>query len=280
MNKQIILSIFVISIFIAAAGELVALKKEPVPVVAVSPQAIATSTRLTPRLPLYPPPSKKYFQEIGQTTSTLAYVISPADPVAANKLHDKYRVSPDGKYRVMTESSESGDANWIVDMHGNKLTPVQEGFFIGWTPDSKYAMFSGILYLGIDGKATRSGVGGFSGSVSPIDGSIVYSDECCGTNDSELRIKDSRGNDTVLIERGRYIISWEVWSPKGNKIAFLKGNPSLADSSIWIINPDGTGLKKISGVDWDYPPVWSNDSAQVMFTYNNRIWAFDIASAK
>ena len=89
--------------------------------------------------------------------------------------------------------------------------------------------------------------------------------------------KDRQGNDKVLIERGGYIIAWEVWSPRGDKIAFLKGDPSLTDNSIWIINPDGTGLKKISGVDWDYPPVWSADGSKLIFTYGGFIWAYDVS---
>ena len=152
-----------------------------------------------PPPPLYPPPSKNYFEEVGpQTQSPIASIIGLADPATVGKLHDKYRVSPDGKYRVGTryyEGDSGGEWDWIEDAKGKKVTSEHTdlGSFIGWTPDSKYAMFEGVTFLGVDDKATSSGVGGFGASVSPRDGSIVYSDECCGTNDSELRIKRSAG---------------------------------------------------------------------------------------
>ncbi|SRR6266436_9143365 len=277
MRDKAVLGVFIVfaGVVLLGTAGFVVLKNQS--------ESISVATKTQPsvspsasRPPLYPPPSKDYFQTA--TTGTVASIIGLADPDTAGKLHDKYLVSPNGKYRVATVSDEGGDSSWVTDMQGNKITSVHAyiGSFVGWTPDSKYAMFEGIKYLNIEDKVSNPGIGGFGASVSPVDGSIVYSDECCGTNDSELRIRDPKGNDKVLIERGRYIIAWETWSPKGNKIAFLKGDPSLTDDSIWIINPDGTQLRRISNVDWNYPPVWSDDGSKVIFTNGGFVWAYDV----
>ncbi|MGQ9780013.1 MAG: TolB family protein [Bacillota bacterium] len=55
------------------------------------------------------------------------------------------------------------------------------------------------------------------------------------------------------------------WSPDGTKIAF---DFSAYDepSSIWLVNPDGTGLKKISGEN-DEDPSWSPDGTQIVVAH-------------
>lgn len=57
-----------------------------------------------------------------------------------------------------------------------------------------------------------------------------------------------------------------VWSPDGTKIAFIRVTPpksktGTSQGNIWIVNPDGTGLKQLtSGPHFDDELQWNRDS--------------------
>ncbi len=78
MNKKIVLSILVVSIFIAAVGDLVASKKQSVPVVVVPPPVVFTTQPTAPPasqppVAVTPPPEKQVICNIskeGISTST------------------------------------------------------------------------------------------------------------------------------------------------------------------------------------------------------------------
>jgi Tol biopolymer transport system component len=56
------------------------------------------------------------------------------------------------------------------------------------------------------------------------------------------------------------------WSPDGRQIAFT--SKGRADPQVWVVNPDGTGLTKITeGTDGSSStfPVWSPDSSRLLF---------------
>jgi len=72
--------------------------------------------------------------------------------------------------------------------------------------------------------------------------------------------------------------AFPVWSPDGSKIAFSKSNTSGASAfltyDVWIINPDGTSPKKISGdTNPNNPrsqacPQWFPDSKKIAYASN------------
>ena len=72
-----------------------------------------------------------------------------------------------------------------------------------------------------------------------------------------------------------------AWSPDGKKIAFVRGNDCNA-SAIWLMNADGTGVKRLTQRRIDSAPTWSPDSQRIAFvshtlgegcgTHNARIW--------
>jgi hypothetical protein len=64
------------------------------------------------------------------------------------------------------------------------------------------------------------------------------------STDDEIYLTNSSGSDLA-------------WSPDGRKIAFAR--PAFNewnDWLIWVINKDGTGRKKITGVLNHYSPDW------------------------
>jgi tetratricopeptide (TPR) repeat protein len=61
-----------------------------------------------------------------------------------------------------------------------------------------------------------------------------------------------------------------VWSPTGEWIAFV--SERTGNDEIWIIRPDGTGLKQLTRNtwEWDKHPSWSPDGKQIVFWSNRK----------
>lgn len=59
-----------------------------------------------------------------------------------------------------------------------------------------------------------------------------------------------------------------VWSPDGSRIAFVSQEKGSDD--IWVINPDGTGVRQLTENtwEWDKHPSWSPDSKRIVFWSN------------
>ena len=59
-----------------------------------------------------------------------------------------------------------------------------------------------------------------------------------------------------------------VWSPTGEWIAFV--SERTGNDEIWIVHPDGTGLKQLTHNtwEWDKHPSWSPDGKRIVFWSN------------
>lgn len=86
-------------------------------------------------------------------------------------------------------------------------------------------------------------------------------------------------------------ISDVVFTPDGNKILFVEGNPgngrgeaanpamlqAKTDRVIWVIDTDGKNLKKIGD---GTSPVVSPDNKMVLFTQGGQVWSSNLDSSK
>jgi hypothetical protein len=54
------------------------------------------------------------------------------------------------------------------------------------------------------------------------------------------------------------------WAPDGNRIAFFNGGPGVA--GVYVINADGTGLRRVTNGAQDRHPTWSPDGGRIAFT--------------
>lgn len=54
-----------------------------------------------------------------------------------------------------------------------------------------------------------------------------------------------------------------AWSPDGSQIAFTGGRTR---PQIYVVNADGSGLRRLTDKGWNYPPVWSPDGSRIAFT--------------
>ncbi|MGE5375298.1 MAG: protein kinase domain-containing protein [Bacteroidota bacterium] len=83
------------------------------------------------------------------------------------------------------------------------------------------------------------------------------------------------------------------WSPDGSQLVFISPclnhvdspRESYTDTSLFMVNADGTGLKQLTSVPGaDFEPAWSPDGTQIAFTSirdgNNQIYLFDVDTQK
>lgn len=61
-------------------------------------------------------------------------------------------------------------------------------------------------------------------------------------------------------------VQWQQWSPDGEEIAFTYNAGDGQGSSVYLIRPDGSGLRKLA--ERAAEPVWSPDGSQLYFLSN------------
>jgi Tol biopolymer transport system component len=201
-------------------------------------------------------------------------------------------LSPDRKLIAVTLNPIGGDSTpctYISDVNGTQLTEPWSGDFVSWAPDSSKVLlyvsplgapWDRFIYsLDTKNNYSNSGLpnGTISADISPADGSILYSFTSGGMDASTLYLRDPQGNDKVLVKGDNSILAWVRWSPKGDKIAFMKSDLLISSGrqSVWVMRSDGTGQKSVSSIDWDYPPVWSPDGTKVAFSNEGNIGEYD-----
>jgi dipeptidyl aminopeptidase/acylaminoacyl peptidase len=201
-------------------------------------------------------------------------------------------LSPDRRLVAITFDpigEEAGSFTYISDINGTQVTSVYSGRFVSWAPDSSKALLylapmgapwvRRIYALDVQGKYYDTGLpnGTINADISPVDGSMLYSLTSGGTDNSTIFVRDPQGNDKSLVKGDSNVLTWVRWSPKGDKIAFLKSDLHITfgQESIWTMNSDGSGQEKASDVIWNYPPVWSPDGTRIAFSNSGNIWEYD-----
>ena len=199
-------------------------------------------------------------------------------------------LSPDRTLVAVTITRPGEDVwplTYIAAIDGAKITTAEVGTFISWAPDSSKAL---LYYSPTDGPGIRKmyaldtqsnyydlGLpnGTINADISPLDGSILYSFTTEGTDNSTLYLRDPQGKDTQVLRGDNNIFAWARWSPKGDKIAFLKSDLLTTRGEVWSINAEGTGAEKASDVNWGYPAVWSPEGTKFAFANAGDIWEYD-----
>jgi TolB protein len=84
-------------------------------------------------------------------------------------------------------------------------------------------------------------------------------------------------NQQQLPRTARGYVQWQQWSPDSQEIAFTYNPRTEQGTSIYVIRPDGSGLRQL--VDRAAEPAWSPDGQKIYFISNRtgglEIWVIN-----
>src|SRR6266581_225302 len=125
---------------------------------------------------------------------------------------------------------------------------------------------NGAIYLmnvpgGVPAQLTM-GMSDFSPSWSPDGRKIAFA--CL----QAICVVNTDGTGLVTLPNGLLASDFDpAWSPDGSKIAFSVSIIGGGAAQIFVMNPDGTGVARVtSDMADDFDPAWSPDGAKIAFT--------------
>lgn len=94
---------------------------------------------------------------------------------------------------------------------------------------------------------------------------FVSADQATDTMTLMIANPDGSNLQSFLINSAIY---HPVWSPDGRHLAFSASLPNYSRTDVYVIDSDGSNLRKVSDRPSQYPgvPAWSSDSTQVFYT--------------
>lgn len=109
---------------------------------------------------------------------------------------------------------------------------------------------------------------------SPNGKILFQSTQGSDTHVNEIYTMDADGKRQVRLTYNEFDDAVPVWSPSGDRIAFLTDRGAGYD--IYLINPDGTGERPLRDADHGGPLTtdnirWSPDGTKIMYSVGGRI---------
>jgi len=202
--------------------------------------------------------------------------------------------SPDGKQIVFNEGPAAvggvGEI-WLMNADGSnqQLIFKEEDFSDdrpSFTPDGKFVIFNrcnreveecAIYRIGVDGSGLTAltkyelGILDLSASASPDGQSLLFTGI---SHDGIIAALYLKGSNTPLQRLTPVPLSPRQpnWSPDGETIAFSTHCCNPQNEEIWVVGPDGSGLRQLTsnGNDYfagphDFHPSWSPRGDAIVF---------------
>jgi Tol biopolymer transport system component len=191
------------------------------------------------------------------------------------------RLSPDGRW-VVFDGTRPGltpisdfDIQ-LVRRNGRGLRTLTRSSFwdndAQWSPDGRLISFSRttdadwtkawVWTVRPDGTAPRKLARGQFGRWSP-DGTRLALDSPTPTSPGDLFIIDADGTNRRLLRASPELDQPNDWSPDGRRILFTRYASTSSRSSIYVVNVDGTGLRRLGpGVAGSFSP----DGSRIVYT--------------
>jgi Tol biopolymer transport system component len=163
---------------------------------------------------------------------------------------------------------------YVVNADGSDKRSLKHREYIGypdfgrvaWSSDGQtiaFATDSRVLFVNADGSGQRDvtrelKLGRLPWVWSP-DGRKIGVTKCGGGQRCDIYVMNADGSGLRRLTRNRQS-GFPLWSPNGEKIAFLRGYPGR----VWVMNADGTAQRRLAQVP-GFPGDWSPDGQRLVF---------------
>jgi Tol biopolymer transport system component len=184
-----------------------------------------------------------------------------------------YVSTHDDDYAIFGADADGKHSYRLTKEKGDASTP--QGLFFqtspAWSPDGKLIAFVSrrdgpghIFVMNADGTGTRRVTTGPMEDDHPswsADGKkIVFGRE------GALFVVPSAGGPAKRVGKGFGNAADPAWSPDGKHIAYDYRRPGFNIREIWLMNADGTGIRKLTSLGAKSSlPAWSPDGSKIAY---------------
>jgi TolB protein len=171
---------------------------------------------------------------------------------------------------------------FLIDYDGNNLSqltdePIKDNSCPTWSPDGELISFAShaemsssfvLRLINADGSNISSQLHFWAGTTAdcPLIDWSPDGKRIAAISRSLSILEGSQFGDVRIL--AECADGYPDWTPDGKRILFATDQCTndLNQSEIYIIDVDGTGLKRLTNNDLgDYRPVWSPDGQQILF---------------
>jgi hypothetical protein len=166
---------------------------------------------------------------------------------------------------------DDGDAGWVYSSNpdGSGDVPLAIGQWPRWSPDGARIVYLcrdpfGTCIMNADGSGqirfpTPQGSDIWA-AWSPDGARLVFTHSGEDTaGDPEIFTANADGTDRRRLTSATGYDLHASWSPDGTKIAFVR------DTSLWVMNSDGSEQTRLTFQAADFAPDWSPDGSKIAF---------------
>jgi TolB protein len=160
-------------------------------------------------------------------------------------------------------------------------TPSRGGGFLGRNGEILFSRGSDLYLMRPDGTHQRriTRTPGFEASAkwSPDGERILYDkDPQTLCPKPQLYVMQADGTHLRRITHDRGCYSSPAWSPDGSRIVVERCSGRCLQSSLWTLNVNGSGLRRLTDGVLDESPAWSPDRTTIAFVRSpDAIWLMD-----
>lgn len=196
--------------------------------------------------------------------------------------YEVYLMDPDGKNQrnVSNHPAHDGHPNFSPDskriiFHSNRNMHPDSARLNPFGKNSKHEIFE----MDLDGKNVKQITihdrWDTYPDISPDGKKIAFrrtipSDMSNYPANSEVFVADRDGKNAYNLSKYPDHDGWPAWSPDGKMIAFASDRERYGNWQLYLVSPDGTGLKRITEFDsqdaYFAKPQWSPDGRQIICT--------------